>query len=141
MIYQFLALLTVHWLADFCMQTHWQASNKSKSNYALAVHASIYTVCLLSMTMLLFVAHPMLGLGFVAVNGVLHFATDWCTSRVTSRLFIAQFDYIKSAFNNEPRMAMKRNFNPHNFFVMIGFDQLIHQVTLALTMIYFFGGT
>lgn len=116
-LYQFLALLTVHWFADFVLQTHWQASNKSKKNDALAAHVIVYTAVLAVASALLF--DGQVG-RFVLLNGSLHFATDWCTSRWSSRLYAKQ-DW-------------------HNFFVVIGFDQLIHQFTLALTMLYFFGG-
>ena len=108
----FIVLLAVHFVADFMFQTHWQASNKSKSNYALARHVSTYTLCLAIATIPLFgfaIAGP-----FVVVNGVLHFVTDYFTSRASSKLYAKQ--------------------EWHNFFVVIGFDQLIHQSTLAATM-------
>lgn len=54
------------------------------------------------------------GLLFGLVNGALHFGTDFFTSRWTSALYAKQ-DW-------------------HNFFAVVGFDQLIHQATLALTL-------
>lgn len=113
-LWQFLALLAVHWIADFVLQTHWQATNKSKNNRALAQHVCVYTSALAAYVSFAFASAGMGILIFVAVNGVLHFATDWCTSRMSSRLYAKQ-DW-------------------HNFFVVIGFDQLIHQTTLAVTM-------
>lgn len=138
MIYQFLALLVVHWIADFVLQTHWQASNKSKNNGALSLHVTVYTWCIGIGAVVIFPINSETFL-FALVNGVLHFATDFCTSRVTSRLFMRQFDYIISSFNGESRVAMKRNFTLHDFFGVVGLDQLIHHVTLGLTMVYFFG--
>jgi hypothetical protein len=44
----------------------------------------------------------------------LHFVTDYITSRISSKLWAKQ-DW-------------------HRFFVTIGFDQLIHQATLAFTL-------
>jgi Protein of unknown function (DUF3307) len=156
MIWQLVGLLAVHWFADFVLQTPWQASNKSKSNYALLCHVATYTLILAGWTIGAFG-----GLGatltaiaaFVLANGALHFVTDWCTSRITSRLFIAQFDtfeivvqppslvggYSGLEMVTEKRLTMKKDFNPHNFFVVVGIDQLIHQVTLASTMVLFFG--
>lgn len=109
-------LLAVHWVADFVLQTHWQASNKSKNNVALARHVLVYTACLAAGALPL-LAWPDRGiqwLAFVAANGALHFATDYGTSRWSSRLWSKQ-DW-------------------HNFFVVIGLDQLIHQVTIGVTM-------
>jgi len=113
-LWQFVALLTVHWLADFVVQTHWQASNKSKDNVALGKHVGTYTATLAVASVVLFGATAATAL-FVVVNGVLHFGTDYFTSRASSKLYAKQ-DW-------------------HNFFVVIGFDQLIHQVTLAAMMV------
>jgi len=118
-VWQFLALLAVHWFADFVLQTHWQATNKSKRNDALASHVGTYTMVLtFGASSIFWSASPWALLGFVVTNGLLHFATDYITSRASSRLYAKQ-DW-------------------HNFFVVVGFDQLIHQVTLAATMAYFF---
>jgi Protein of unknown function (DUF3307) len=120
MMWHFLTLLAVHWVADFVLQSHWMASNKSKSNRALSVHVAVCTIALCIATPLIFFNRsPAEWLGFVAVNGALHFATDYCTSRWSSRLWAKQ-DW-------------------HNFFVVIGLDQLIHQVTLGVTALLFFG--
>lgn len=122
MIYQFLALLAVHWVADFVLQTHWQASNKSKNNEALARHVGVYTLVLFFATPFIFpgtIWIAKLWLAFVFLNGALHFGTDYFTSRWTSKLY-AKEDW-------------------HNFFVVVGIDQLIHQFTLALTAIWLFG--
>lgn len=124
MIYQFLMLLAMHWVADFVLQTHWQASNKSKNIEALARHVGIYTFVLFIATVAIFLPLDTIearrwAILFVGINGVLHFCTDYFTSRWTSRLYAKQ-DW-------------------HNFFVIVGLDQLIHQMTLALTMIWIFG--
>jgi Protein of unknown function (DUF3307) len=111
----YLLLLVVHWIADFVLQTHWQAQNKSKRLDALARHVFVYTAMLLFMTPIIFSHGSYRGWClFVFFNGILHFGTDYFTSRWTSRLYIKQ-DW-------------------HNFFVVVGLDQLIHQFTLAITM-------
>lgn len=157
MMWQFMALLVVHWVADFVCQTHWQASNKSKNNFALLRHIITYTLILWWMAILIF------GFGlfavsfrtltaFVLVNGMLHFATDWFTSRWSSRHFGRAFqDAYRCAsyahtYGHEPsrdemrRLDVDPNANHwHNFFVVIGFDQLIHQVTLAATLYFIIG--
>lgn len=113
-LWQFLGLLAVHWFADFVLQTHWQASNKSKNFDALFSHVAVYTGVLALASVLMFGA---IGLPFALANSVLHFWTDYVTSRASAR-FYAKQDW-------------------HNFFVVVGFDQLIHQVTLAVTLWWF----
>jgi len=111
----FVWLLGVHWLADFVLQTHWQATNKSKRLDALALHVFTYTAALALGSVLLFPRWPSFAWPiFVAVNGAAHFVTDFFTSRWSSKLYAKQ-DY-------------------HNFFVVIGLDQLIHHATLAATL-------
>lgn len=112
-LWQFVALLAIHWLADFVLQTHWQASNKSKRLAALSKHVGVYTLALAVGSAVIF-GQSEAWVYFVLLNGVLHFGTDYCTSRWSSKLWAKQ-DW-------------------HNFFVVIGLDQLIHQVTLAVTM-------
>lgn len=97
------AMLCVHMFADFICQTHDMAINKSKSNDFLFSHILMYTI-------IISVAFgPLYGL----VNGILHFGTDYFTSRRTSVLF-GKGDY-------------------HNGFVVVGFDQLIHALCLIFT--------
>ena len=115
MISLYLALLTFHWVADFILQTHWQASNKSKDNDALFRHVAVYTVTMWVGSMVIFGPIPATLL-FAGLNGSLHYATDYVTSRFTSRLYA------------ESRI--------HDFFVIVGLDQLIHQITLAATMVW-----
>lgn len=106
-----LYLITIHWVADFVCQTHWQASNKSKSNIALGRHVINYSLLMWMAT--LFMLPPNASAYFFAITFLTHFATDYVTSRVTSRLWAAQ--------------------SWHWFFVVIGADQLIHYWTLILT--------
>ena len=115
-IYQFLALLGTHWVGDFVLQTDWQAKNKSKSFDALSRHVAIYTAVLWAGSAVIFWGHSFGAItAFAGLNWFLHLATDYCTSRLNSRLW-AKGDV-------------------HNFFVAVGFDQLVHQFTLALTAV------
>ncbi len=110
--WQLVALLATHWVGDFVLQTNFQASNKSKRLDALSLHVATYTATLSVAAIVLF--GGMAGAIFAAINGAFHFATDYITSRASSKLWEEQ--------------------NWHRFFVMIGFDQLIHQATLASTL-------
>ena len=110
-------LLFVHWVADFVLQTHWQATNKSKSNSALASHVGVYTlfwyIALFGWLMYYDVDATLMMFLFLPITFVAHFCTDYITSRITSRL------YKKGDF--------------HNFFVVIGLDQLLHYLQIFLT--------
>lgn len=112
-LWAFVALLAIHWIGDFFLQSHWMSVNKSKRLDALAMHVGIYSAVLFFGSLILFRATAVV-LAFVALNGALHLATDYVTSRITSALW-------------------KRE-RIHDFFVMIGVDQFIHQFTLAATM-------
>lgn len=70
------ALIWVHWLADFVLQTDKMAIGKSTSNRWLGYHVAVYTACLLPF-----------GWKLALANGAAHFCTDWVTSRWTSRLW------------------------------------------------------
>lgn len=114
-------LLIWHFLADFIVQTDWQAQNKSKQLGALARHVFTYTLCLWVASLIVVVALDRVGLSynpywvhFFWVNGVLHWLTDYATSRWARRLY---------------EQGRRRA-----FFIVVGFDQLIHQVTLIVTM-------
>ncbi len=97
-----IALVWVHFVSDFVLQTDAMAINKSKSSRWLALHVGIYSLCLLPF-----------GWRFAIINAAAHFATDWVSSRASSRLWQA----------NER----------HWFFVVIGADQALHLSALVLT--------
>jgi len=108
-----LAALAIHWVVDFVLQSSWMATNKSKSNVALGAHVGVYTcgMALLAVTIFWLTTNAV---WFTLINGGLHFAVDYCTSRMTSYLWQKK--------------------DVHNFFVVIGFDQLVHATTLILTI-------
>lgn len=114
-----MSVIAIHWIADFVLQTDWQAKNKSKSNWALTKHVATYTLCL-TFFALYFIMYKDEGfpwIMWVSLNAALHFVTDYCTSRINSYLW-----------------AKGR---VHDFFVCVGFDQLIHYTCLFGTLFYF----
>ena len=104
-----LLILSAHFVADFILQSSWMAVNKSTSNKALSAHMYVYTMTLLVLT----IWFGPLWILWSAVNGVLHGLVDYFTSR-WSAIFWQKGD-------------------THNFFVVIGLDQLIHAITLLTT--------
>lgn len=122
-------ILTIHWFADFVCQRHKDAVNKSSSNAHLRSHVGEYTSIMslglwLSLSIMksdenLIYFYPMITLAwFYAITFVVHFCTDYVTSR-WSKYLREKEDY-------------------HNFFVVIGFDQLLHYVQLFVTAKYFY---
>ena len=125
MIYSLVFLLVIHYLADFLCQTREMATNKSSSIKWLTYHVLTYTAVLwISFGVFLIATkggHTSVLLGstitFVLVNGILHWCTDFLTSRASTHYY-KQENYFM-------------------FFAVIGLDQLIHTVTLLLTFNYF----
>lgn len=105
MIVDIFTLIWMHFVADFILQTDEMAKKKSKNNKWLAYHITVYSA-------------PFLYFGwqFAAINWAAHFCTDWCTSRLSSKL------YAKGQI--------------HWFFVVIGFDQAVHMTTLIGTYLW-----
>jgi hypothetical protein len=103
-----MTIIVLHWIADFVLQTDWQAKNKSKNNAALIAHVSSYTIALLVYGLIFLpveFAYP-----WALINGGLHLGVDYVTSRINSYLW------------SKGRV--------HDFFVSVGFDQLIHYTCL-----------
>jgi len=101
-------IFVLHFVADFVLQTDDMALNKSSSNYWLTVHAVVY-----SLTFAIF-----FGPLYALINGVLHWVTDYTTSRIAAHFY-----------KNNKRSL---------FFQTIGFDQMIHMVTLTATYHWMF---
>ena len=127
-----LQIVFAHWFSDFVLQSGWMATNKSKNWLALGSHVATYTasLCFTMMTTgallvpivyddapnaVIYAMTPRAFYLWVAINGVLHFVTDAITSRITSKLWVKG--------------------DMHNFFVVVGFDQLIHYTCLFATLI------
>lgn len=109
-------LLFTHWLADFVFQTDWMAKSKSTSIPILVVHTLVYTLVFAAILLLLL--GPSIPLiQFLLVNWIAHTLVDYITSRISKVLYTAN--------------------DIHNFFVVIGFDQLLHAITLIGTAYYF----
>lgn len=111
-ITSFVLLLLVHWLADFALQTPEQANNKSESFIALGAHVLTYGVSMSIAIVCLFAGAYTGAVLAVAITAIIvsHFLIDAVTSRITHYLY------------QEKRY--------HDFFVVIGFDQFLHVLTI-----------
>lgn len=108
----FLFILLIHFLADFGLQTHDQATNKSKSNKWLAYHVSVYSIMWLFASYVYF-GSWILAVIFAVITFCCHFITDWATSRIGKPFWEKQ--------------------DLHNGFVVVGFDQVLHYIQLYYT--------
>lgn len=117
-LYLILWLLTIHYVADWVMQSRADARAKSHCNRALTNHVCTYSAILLFVLL----QYPRLSSAavfeYVLLNGVLHWITDWVTSRLNVR-----------ALGGATLLAN----TPKTFWCGIGADQLIHSITLILT--------
>jgi len=98
-IWTILLIVWIHFIMDFVLQTDKIALNKSNDNGILALHVSIYSVPFF-----------IFGWKFAGLTWLLHFMTDWCTSRIAKKLW------------SEGQR--------HWFFVTIGADQALHFTAL-----------
>lgn len=118
LIYVLIAIMFAHFIADFQFQSRWMAENKSSNWLALCIHIGAYMgiLFLYFFWMSVVIGHGSITkmIQYVVLNGILHFATDAITSRLTTRFYKAQ--------------------NMHAFWVTIGFDQFVHFTCLALTL-------
>lgn len=133
-------LLVGHFLADFVAQSDWMALNKSKDFRALWYHVGVYMVVMAAVVRLgagAVHSAPDGLLAWLAVNMFAHAAQDAITSRITSWLWfipMAEFAEGREILRTTETVYLARvTPTRHWFFVMIGFDQLLHYVTLLVT--------
>ena len=143
-----IVLLVAHFVGDFICQTNWMALHKSKRWDALALHVAVY-MAVVSVFVALsqpdseypYTSVKLLAIWWV-VNGAAHFVQDAITSRINARFWF--FKMAPGIWAQEEHTYPKHGrtlVNPfvaeggnrHWFFVGIGFDQLLHYVTLFVT--------
>lgn len=115
------SILLIHWFADFVMQTDKQAKGKSNNWNDLISHTLTYSlIWLIPLFIVVFSGYTREEVGwsqwmllFIPITFIFHTITDYFTSRLNSRLWF------------EGKV--------HNFFVSVGFDQVLHYIQLFLT--------
>jgi hypothetical protein len=108
-------ILFVHYVGDFLLQSRKMADNKSKSLKWLSLHVLTYTFNLLIFTSVFVFDFGIGVLYWIALNGVLHWITDFFTSKLTTHY------YKKEDWKS--------------FFSVVGFDQFVHGATLLGTLL------
>lgn len=113
----FIVIVTAHFVGDFILQNDWMAKGKSKRFLPLVSHVFVYSVAVSCILFAAAVIPVSAILAFFAVNAILHLATDYVSSRISSKFFAKG--------------------ETHNAFVVIGTDQLFHYYALFATYYYF----
>lgn len=122
-IYLVLAILFVHWIADFVFQTDKEAKGKSKEFKYLISHTVTYSL-IFGMFMCIYViaSTPLYSYNhngikligsFSVITLVAHTIQDHITSRINAKLYA--------------------NGKIHEFFVSVGFYQFLHFAQLLIT--------
>lgn len=111
----FIWILVNHFLADFALQTHEQAINKSSSDKWLLYHVLTYSSILTISSCVIFptIAQCLI---FGLLTFSFHFLTDYVSSRIGKPFW--------------------KNNDVHNGFVVVGFDQVLHYLQLYFTIKY-----
>jgi len=109
------SIILIHWFADFVLQTDKQAKGKSKNWSDLLSHTLVYSIIwsLVCMIVGLVMLNWKIVVLFPIITFTCHTITDYFTSRLNSKLW--------------------EKGQIHNFFVSIGFDQVLHYVQLFTT--------
>lgn len=115
-------ILVSHWIFDFIVQTDEQAKGKSLDVNYLNEHVFTYSLCMFIPMGLLFYNGPFNMIGSLLLTFVFclwTFGFHWITDYYTSRK-------MRKLYEQEKR---------HEFFVYLGFDQLLHSLQLFATYI------
>lgn len=110
------SVIVIHWFADFVLQTDKQAKGKNKNWDDLLSHTFMYSLTFMVLISVLFIYSDINRwniVWFFLITFAAHTVTDYFTSRLNSKLWA------------EGKV--------HNFFVSVGFDQVLHYVQLFTT--------
>lgn len=109
-------IFLIHFISDFIFQTHEMSLKKSKSIFWLSYHVIVYSF-ITTILWYIFFGGMIKDYSFILyifiITFITHWITDYFTSKWTSKLWEQQ--------------------RVHDFFVVIGLDQLIHTITLLKT--------
>jgi len=138
------SIIIIHWVADFIMQSDYDAKNKSKFFHALFSHTITYSSCWFVIILLFGYINKtqttewyvLNTLFFVGITFVCHTITDYFTSRLNGKLAPKEEVIMLKWDKNQPEQAFIRfpkGRSYHNLFISIGGDQVLHYVQLFLT--------
>jgi len=108
----FIYILLIHFLADFALQTHEQATKKATYPAQLTAHVGVYSLTWLVASWFV-LGDPWQVSVFTLITFVTHWITDLITSNISGYYF--------------------KNDDYHNGFVVVGADQALHYIQLLFT--------
>lgn len=125
----FSLLLIKHFLVDFILQTKWQATNKGTYGHpAGTLHAVLHYMFTFVIVYGIFIHNPklwpvpfelqLMSVGLGLLDGVLHYHIDWAKVNINK--------YYKLGTNNK------------YYWWLLGFDQLLHQLTYVFICWYIY---
>ncbi len=141
-VLEVIIIIVIHWIADFVLQTDKESKGKSKNWSDLLSHTLNYT-SLWYYIGIFYIAYRSnffidmkwyndwsLTL-FVIITFISHTITDYFTSRLNTKL-LPKRDLTYTHIDKQ-LVYFPKGENYHNFFVSVGFDQVLHYLQLFLT--------
>ena len=116
----------LHYIGDFLLQPYWIKLQKNTSISVMLLHIIFYSLTLLGG--LLFFFSYELALNYVGVNALLHLGVDAMMGKfITSNSSKLKIDPDETKPTHE-------RLNVWGPIALLGFDQLMHQICLILTL-------
>lgn len=133
------SIIIIHFLGDFVLQTDKQAKGKSKNWADLIGHTIVYSCTWFLLPLILFcfnitVSHKIIYL--IPITFICHTITDYFTSKLNKKLSPEEFTILLKTESDKPPIPFvnfPKGRNYHNFFISVGFDQILHYLQLFLT--------
>jgi hypothetical protein len=154
-----IAILATHWIADFLFQTRKMGLNKGKSIKWLNIHVATYTTVTTLIWWALLIVTWQEAIFVFAATFISHWVTDFLTSRASGYCYLRMMEqkgykddyiahlgmshYVDDRDSEKVMLEGKRDREEkeehkwqYHFWSVIGFDQLIHVITLLMTVNY-----
>jgi fatty acid desaturase len=122
-------ILFIHFVADFLFQSRQMGVKKSRNIYWLFAHVYVYSIITFLGWIYFFNLNIKMSFELISLTVFSHFLTDYITSKLSSKF------YLKS---KKSKSLKESKYFEWLFWSTIGFDQLIHAITLILTFKYIF---
>ena len=127
MIGNIIHILLIHFVADFIFQSREMGLKKGKDIKWLSIHVLFYSMITSIFWGIYFGCNTFFPVFFLTF--ISHWVTDFLTSKASG------YSYLKMLEYKDKDQLLEHKWQ-YNFWGVIGFDQLIHSITLLLTYNY-----